>query len=980
MLRRTFGVLLCLVLLSAAGVAAQEQQAAITGIVKDNTGAVIPGATIEARSAAGGVLTTTTDEGGHYRFPSVLPGTYSLTASLPGFTSAKVEQILLRVGQTATIEIQLTVGGLAENVQVTSEAPLIDLKSNTAATTISSEVIVALPKGRDFTSVIKLAPGANPESKSGGIQIDGASGSENRFYIDGVDSTNMRTGVSAKDLVVDFVEQVQVKTSGTNAEFRGSTGGVINVVTKSGTNLFRGSGGTEYQTRGMEGTERQTLRIVLTGLNEAEHVRYREDEYTRWYPIFELGGPIFRDRMWFYGGYAGDYRDIDRTVTFRTGGSTGTFNSGEKTNYVTGKFTGQLSQALRTTYSITANPFKRDGILPNQDGAGSPTADYAGQGREQPNTSMTGQADYVASHNVFFAGKVNYYSQDDHQTGIPDEIWYQFTNGSPSLFPEVPANLLRPASFSSVVSNSATVRDKYTRLQVQGDATFFIDKGGQHSIKTGVLFERLRNDVFSAEQQPHISYSWNQARSTLDGRTVRGTYGFYSWRQFGTQGDVRTNNVGLFVQDTWTPNSRLTINGGLRVEKEEVPSYVEGLSGIKFSFSDKLAPRVGATYDLKGDGKWKLYGSYGIYYDLFKLELPRGAFGGDKWKERYYTLDTLDWPSIGPNGNFPGTFIEEVDFRIPSNDPACPECGAIDPDLKPMRQTEFTAGLEHEFNSSLSLGLRFVHKQIDRAIEDIGVLVPGIGEVFYIGNPGEGATKSILGAGFPDMPTVQRDYDAIEAHLTKRFSNRWRGDLIYRYARLYGNYPGLASSDENGRVAPNVERMFDALLMAFDQNGDPVFGRLETDRPHELKLSGSYLFPFGTQFGFYQYVGSGTPVSRQVNVISSTPMFYLGRESDGRLPTFTQTDLRVSHDVRIGGKRSLNVYVDVLNLFDQETALRRWKVETRAALPLSEEQVFAGFDTQAVIAARNIQRDPRFLRDETFQDRRVARVGVRFLF
>ena len=202
---------------------------------------------------------------------------------------------------------------------------------------------------------------------------------------------------------------------------------------------------------------------------------------------------------------------------------------------------------------------------------------------------------------------------------------------------------------------------------------------------------------------------------------MRGTYGYYSWRQFGTQGDVRTNNLGLFVQDSWTPNDRLTLNLGLRVEKEEVPSYVEGLNGINFGFGDKIAPRVGATYDLKGDGKWKVYGSYGMYYDLFKLELPRGAFGGDKWIEKYYTLNTLDWPTIGPNGNFPGTFIEESNLRIPSNDPSCPECGAIDPDLKPMRQTEFTAGLEHEFNSSLSLGLRFVHKQIDRAIEDIGV-------------------------------------------------------------------------------------------------------------------------------------------------------------------------------------------------------------------------------------------------------------------
>src|SRR5688572_21365389 len=119
MLRRTFGVLLCLVLLSAAGAAAQEQRAAITGIVKDNTGAVIPGVAVEARSTAGAVLTTTSDEGGRYRFPSVLPGTYSLTATLAGFTTAKIEQIILTVGQTASLELQLNVGGLAENVQVT---------------------------------------------------------------------------------------------------------------------------------------------------------------------------------------------------------------------------------------------------------------------------------------------------------------------------------------------------------------------------------------------------------------------------------------------------------------------------------------------------------------------------------------------------------------------------------------------------------------------------------------------------------------------------------------------------------------------------------------------------------------------------------------------------------------------------------------------------------------------------------------------
>ena len=129
----------------------------------------------------------------------------------------------------------------------------------------------------------------------------------------------------------------------------------------------------------------------------------------------------------------------------------------------------------------------------------------------------------------------------------------------------------------------------------------------------------------------------------LDGSIQRGAYGYWSWRQFGTLGKVNVNNVGLFFQDAWTVNNKLTLNLGIRTEREDVPSYRENLNGIKFSFADKLAPRLGFAYDVQGDGKWKVYGSWGVFYDTMKLELPRGAFGGDVWVEQYYTLDTLDW-------------------------------------------------------------------------------------------------------------------------------------------------------------------------------------------------------------------------------------------------------------------------------------------------------------------------------------------------
>ena len=979
MIRRALGALLAAVLCAVPALA-QEQQGVITGIVSDASSAVLPGVTVEARSADGRVLTTVSDGAGAYRFPAVQPGTYQLTFTLQGFSPKQTPDVIVRLGQTITANASLEVGGLTDTVQVTSEVPLIDVKSSSAFATVSKEVIETLPKGRDFTSVVRLAPGANPESKAGGIQIDGASGAENRFYVDGVDSTNLRTGVSGKDLVVDFVEEVQVKSSGYGAEFRGATGGTISVITKSGTNAFHGMAGSEYSSRDLEGAERQTLRLVLDGTNNAEYIRYAKDDYARMYPVADIGGPIFKNRLWFYGGYSGDLRDIDRTVTFRTTQTAGTFNSKETTHYLTGNVTAQVTSALRTKFSATSNSFEREGLLPSQAGTDSATANYAIQGRKQPNLSLTGRADYVATPALFFSGSVNYLTYNDKQVGIPDELWYTFS-GSPGVFPNVPASLVRPAGFNSVPTNRATVRDRYDRLVAQGDATYFFNAGGQHTLKGGIAFERYKNDVFNAEQQPHLTFSWDQSRTTLDGRSVRGQYGYYSWRQFGTQGNPQSDNLGFFLQDSWNVSNRLTLNLGIRFENEKVPSYVEGLPGIEFGFGDKIAPRLGAAYDPFGNGKTRIYSSWGMYYDIFKLELPRGAFGGDKWIESYYTLDSFDWTAIGPNGIYPGTFLESVNFRIPSNDPACPECGAIDPDLKPMRQQEFTLGFEQELSNNLSFGTRYVHKQIDKAIEDVGVLVPGIGEVFYIANPGFGAATDILGEGFPNMPKAVRDYDAVEARLTKRLSNNWRGGVSYLWSRLYGNYPGLASSDENGRLSPNVNRLFDALLMAFDQNGEPVYGRLETDRPHQLKLNGTYIAPWGTAISAFQFIGSGSPISRQVNVQSSTPMFYLGRGSDGRTEKYMQTDLYVSHTIRLGGSKAIRLEANVDNLFDSENTIGVFKPETRAPLPFaSDEEVYSGFDTQQVIANRNILRDPRFLQADNFQGRRVIRFGARILF
>jgi hypothetical protein len=248
MFRRAVYALACVLALSLPA-AAQEQTGQINGTVKDTSGAVLPGVTVEALSLATGAVASSvvTDGAGVYRFIGLRPGKYEISAKLQGFTTTKSQPVDLRLGQVLAVELALAVGGVAETVSVTAESPLIDTKQNMRQSNIRDEQINLLPHGRDFTSLVTQAPGANSESKLGGLSIDGASAGENRYIIDGIETTDLQDGTSGKNLNVDLVEEVQVKSSGYTAEYGGAMGGVINTVTKSGTNDFHGTAGLQWQ-------------------------------------------------------------------------------------------------------------------------------------------------------------------------------------------------------------------------------------------------------------------------------------------------------------------------------------------------------------------------------------------------------------------------------------------------------------------------------------------------------------------------------------------------------------------------------------------------------------------------------------------------------------------------------------------------------------------------------------------------------------
>jgi outer membrane receptor protein involved in Fe transport len=1012
--RSALAVILALALPAAWPAAAQEQTAAIEGVVKDATGSVLPGASVQARHESGRVSATVTAADGSYRFPALFPGRYEMTAHLPSFQPARIENIILTLGHTATVNLSLKIGGVTEELQVTAEAPLIDVTSSARGTNLRDEAITKIPRGRDFTTLVIQAPGVNSEVKLGGISIDGASGSENRYIIDGAETTDLQSGVSGKSLITDFVEEVQVKSSGYTAEFGGSTGGVISVITKSGTNRWHGDVGTYLSSSGLGlalgsasggnnnvapyADGRPSLRRVPTNSSQSEYVTYPKDSYRRLEPGFTLGGPLMKDRMWFFVGYEPTLIDRSRTGKFNDNVER-TNKTTTRIHYMTASVAGQLSDAVRARMAFNGSPQTTSGRLQSLDGTSNPTANYAITDK-YPNRTISGNLDYAAKQNLLFSARGGYFLQDYNQEGIFEGARYVFNTSNVGLA-GVPQNLQQRTGYSNVPTNSATTFDRQKRLQLQADGTAFLNgPSGRHQVKFGLQFDRIANDVESGETGNRVTLNWDQSLfpGTNDkGQLGRGQFGFYQVRSNGvvpkrgfiTQGNVRVNNLGLFLQDSWTISNRLTLNLGVRTEREDIPSYADPAAGlapvaIKFSFADKIAPRAGFAYDVKGDGNWKIYGSWGIFYDIMKLDAPRGSFGGDKWLEYYYSLDTPDWPNLTSAPNCPpacpGTLIRgPVNFRSPSN---APGSGFIEPDLKPMRLQEAALGVEHELRAHVSVGFRYVHKQVDRAIEDVGSLDAQGNEIYTLANPGFGVTAQ---TGFgPAFPKAKRDYDAAEIFLNKRMADRWSARVSYQWSRLFGNYSGLAESDENGRTSPNGGRNFDYPIMVFDDQARPVEGMLPTDRTHQVKAQVVYDFKFGTSLGANVYAASGTPISREAAFVtgSAYPVQYRGRGSDGRTPMYKTIDLYLQHEIKLGGEKRLTVSANALNVlgFRSATNVFTTQLAPGQSIDITPAQFYEGVDTATLITAQKLRLDPRFLQASEYQQPRQIRLSARLSF
>ncbi len=1024
---------LVLALLIGGAALGQERSGDLTGVVKDASGAVVPGATVTiTNKAINRVFTTKSGSDGSYVATQLEPGRYSVRFEAQGFNKYEAADVILLVGQRLKVDATLTVGGVEQTVQVTEEAPLIDTSRTSIAHNVTAEEFSRLPKARTFQSLALASPSVNSGEIEGGFQVNGSSGAENQFNIDGVSTTSLINGKSRQDAVFEILQEVQVKTGGTDAEFGGALGGVISAITKSGGNAFHGDLHYYYSGNGISAAP--VLRLFADPVSEKVAKHFQDTKQTD--NSHELGGSLggyfIKNKLYFFSAFSPRWRDREGTYKYSNGAESTTNHRDNTYHQMFNKLSWDPVSRVRTNFSWLWTPAKQRGYLPNLNAYAPDTTvtsvaamePQRNTGYYQAQTSYTGQVDISVTPTALLTIRGGRFWDDFKTSGYPEVQNIQYLTSAANLPFTIPAALQQPKGYQNIPRGAITDYDIVTRTFVQTDFSKFGHFLGQHNLKGGWGYTKTVNRVLTREAyNGWIGVYWN---STSPYATPgRGTYGYYEYNEIGTAGSTGAGMHSLYIQDQWRVLSRLTLTLGLRTENEWVPSMNRALKdyAFHFGFGDKLAPRLGASYDIFGDGRVKIYGSWGRYFDWVKYELSRGSYGGQYWRVYYRTLDSpnvfTDLATVKPP-DLPGTNVwRAAGFR----NRRANYIESVDTDVKPMSQDNMNVGVEYQLAPQTVFRGNYVHNNLRRTIEDLGALDANGDEIYLHGNPGEGHALIMPTSGatkpFP-MPKAVRKYDAMELSLTRRFSRGMFGSFSYVYSRLYGNYAGLASSDEitspatgassataqqlGGSIARpggNVNRAWDLDEVLFDAHGHlDIKGRLATDRPHVFKLYGNKEFSWKsnqtTDIGLFQYAGSGTPLTMVVQTVNQIPIMVEGRGSMGRTPFLMQTDFMIGHTVKIGESKRLRFEFNALNVFNQKTARSRFTSLNRgagagggqpgSAINLSKTDLFQGFDYISMINSSADQLsgrsayDPLFGLSDIFNTGFQGRLGIKFTF
>ena len=973
-------IAIALFLAGAGGAFAQETTGTITGQVTDSQGLAIPGVTVTIIGPQGSKAATT-DGDGRFTLPFLTPGTYGVRAELEGFKTVDQKNIVVSLGQTADVPLRMEIGGITETVQVSAVPDIINTRSTTTGANITTDLLQSVPVGRNIASTLYLAPGVSSSGTAGvaNPSISGGSGLDNQYVIDGVNVTNQGFGALGAYSIVfgslgnatpfDFMQEVQVKTGGYEAEFGQSTGGVVNVITKSGSNRVAGSLFGYTRPSSLESGWKQFQSV--NGSVQTTATRSVDGG-------LEGGFPVIRDRVFLFGAFdpGRDVRALQAPDGFPLR-SLGDIDRVRTNNTYSVKATYQLGNAHRVDASFFGDPSQgengpqRTSALLVNDTSSFSSLDYGGHNQTVRYNGVYGRRWLLEATFARALSRVT-------ETPSVDAWRVRDQTVTPTLV---------TGGIGFYEAGNRSVNNQYSVK-----ATNVL---GPHQLKYGFEYDdvsfsqinQLTGPTFTAPdgRQTATGASITVLPDPVFGRIYRVTSAIFNSQRSTTQ-----KYTSLFVQDSWRVGDRLTINPGLRYEQETLSGTV--ISG--FDLKNNWAPRLGATYALTGDNRTKVYASYGRYFARVPNDLAARALSADDSTTRADFFDAQLTQPI-PNGTLAGGFTNHFVAAGIFAD-------TIDPNAKLSYTNEYIVGVDREILRNTSLGVRYSYRNLGRVLEDVAAF-PLV--AYELGTPGTDSVEYILtnptaktpvapeaaefGAAFDDPV---HKYQAVEVTLNRRLANNWSALVSYRWSRLRGNFEGFYR-DDNGQSDPGITSLYDFPtndpsytsigVPQFGYRGDIRFlgdpdGVLPLDRPHQFKAFGNYSFPMGLGVGVGVNVGSGaplTPFAAHPNYTGGGEIPEAPRGSgiqtiDGfrtRTPFLSTVDVQASYALKLGGTRKVTLLADVFNLFDTKTVLMydQWTQLTGPA----PNPDFGAPVTQVLGGA-----------PPQFQTPRQVRLGARFTF
>jgi Carboxypeptidase regulatory-like domain/TonB dependent receptor-like, beta-barrel len=930
---------IALLLLIPSGVAGQARLtgADLDGVVHDDTGGVMPGVTVTVTNVETNLVrTVVTSAQGRFVIPALPPGRYRLSAELDGFATA-TREVVLQLGQSLQTDFTLAPAKLAETVTVTAASPIVDTHDASVSHVIGGQQIESLPiNGRNFISFAVITPGVTQDntpqqgaSATSGLSFAGQRARSNNIMVDGLDNNDPSVGSVRAVFSQEAIREFQVLTNSYSAEFGKASGGVVNIITKSGTNEFHGNAFGYFRDKSLNAKDHFEQFDIFGNAIDRDKSPFRQYQYGA-----TTGGPVKKEKTFFFLSFEGLETNASNLVTITEAAAAVLTNAGfpvttganpydVRQTQVLGKIDQQWnpnsSMVIRANYSDATNeniePF--GGLVARSRGAVRLATDYSFS---------------ASQNNVFSAKWVNearvQYARQDQEINSLDPQCAGYCLGTSDGGPT-----LEISGVASVGRQRFTPQPRLSdRVQLVDTLSMF---AGNHQLKTGFDF----NWIKSRDALP-LHFGGRYIFTSLAAVTA-GTPAAYIQGYGNDRVSFTYEDVSLFVQDEWRMSSRLTLRPGVRYQRQFFPAVhydVSDLNGARFRYgfrqdTNNIAPRLAISFDPRGNGRTAIHGSYGLFYDnhltaiVLVTDAIDGSADGVRTLQAGGAIAQAAW-------NAPDRRLTEAQALAMLGGPFPSVVISMDPSLETPFAHQASVGFEHAITDdvSMSANLLYARGKHQLGTIDYNPRIPALG------NPARrpndiggvpGTSASVL--QYTDFGETW--YRGLTVTLQKRYSHRNMFLASYTLGKSEDNstdfqsafVPQSFGSGRNPADPTGLPTGFDPDL----ERGPAVW-----DQRHRFVLSGLYQFPAAVQASAIATLASGRPftplagadLNGDGNGAAAPPdrarrspadiASSVGRNSEN-LPSQFTVDTRVSRRFVLGGNVHLEAFFEVFNLFNR---------------------------------------------------------------